>query len=234
MKRLYRSILPVATLAGIFMLTACDWSSGSQENFNTSGGSSSVNISGFYSGNVNGGRAVAQTSNGNITSFTIQQSGNRVDVIDNQGSTYVGSIGAPLFAGNLSSGTVQSGATVSTYQISWSGKDGVAARNINFTGVLTLVAVTDINAVTSTSTSTKDSDSGTDSVIPPAAPDTGTGDSNSTSNSSSSTTTTTNTYSFSGPTSQLQLQGTWSEEAGLTSNVSAYGPPAQGNIVTSN
>jgi len=237
MKCLYRSIVTAASLAALLMMTACDWSSGSQENFNLSGGSSNINVSGFYEGNTTGGRVVANTSNGNIVSIVIQQSGNRVEVTDNQGSTYSGSLGSPL--NTLSGGTATSGTVVSSFQISFSGKDGVAAKDINFTGVLTIVAVSDIDAVTSTNTNDNGGSSttttNTNSVIEPTEPDDeGSGtitDSTSTAtNTTTDSTTSTSTYSLTGPTTQLRLQGTWVEVGGVVSNVSAIGPPAVGNI----
>lgn len=232
MKRIYRSIAAGATLAGLLFFTACDWSSGSQDNFNTSAGSANVNISGFYRG-VNGGRIVANTSNGNIVSFTIQQSGNRVDVTDNQGSSYVGTIGAPLVSDDLSDGSVAPGATVASYQISFSGKDGVAARDINFSGVLTIITVTDLQGRTGTTTSTGTSTSTTSTTPLDVSNDNGT--TTTTSSTGTSTNTSNNStnysYSLSGPTTQLQLQGTWVEIGGVSSSVNGYGPPAQGNIV---
>lgn len=231
MKCLTRSIVPAATLAGMLLFTACDWSSGSQENFNTSGGSANVNISGFYRG-ANGGRMVANTSNGNINSMTIQQSGNTVQIVDNQGSTYKGTIGAPLVSDDLTDGSIAPGAIAATYQISFSGKDGVAARDINFTGVLTILTVTDIVAIDRSSSSDQTRSSATNSVFAPTDPlDTGTGTSTDTTDDRTASSATSYTYSLSGPTSQLQLEGTWSEVGGVTSSVFGYGPPAQGNIV---
>ncbi|MGA0368360.1 MAG: hypothetical protein ACO3N7_02795 [Kiritimatiellia bacterium] len=210
-------------------MTACDWSSGSQESFNTSGGSNNVNISGFYRG-INGGRLVSQTSNGNILSMTIQQSGNRVDVIDNQGSKYQGSIGAPLVSDVVNGSVLNAGATVASYQISFSGRDGVAGRDINFTGVLTILAVSDIDSSTGTSTSGVNNSTNTNTVTAPTPPATGTGTTVNNTTTQVGTTTTSYTYDLTGPSSQLQLQGTWSEVGGVTSSVNGFGPPAQGNI----
>lgn len=233
MKRISRSIAAAAILVGILISSACDWSSGSQDNFNTSGGSANVNVSGFYRG-LNGGRIVANTSNGNIVSFTIQQSGNRVDVTDNQGSTYTGNIGAPLVSDDLSDGSIATGAVVASYQISFSGKDGVASRDINFNGVLTIVSVTDIQGRSGSSNSTLTSNSSTsttgatpvnnsDGSTTTVTGPTGSSTSNSSESSSFN-------FSLSGPTTQLQLQGTWVEVGGVVSSVNGFGPPAQGNI----
>lgn len=238
MRRLDRKIPHLICLAAVFFLTGCDWDSGSQANFNTSGGSSSVNISGVYRG-TQGSRAVQNTSNGNITFLTIQQSGNRVTVTDNQGSTYEGSIGAPLFASAVNNGIILPGAVASTYQISFTGKDGVAARDVEFNGVITIVTVTDVIGEDVTGSSSSGTDNTTtvttNSIIEPIAPDdegagTETNTTNTTTSSSSTTTTTSRSFSLTRNNNQLELNGTWVEIGGVVSGVSAIGPPAQGNI----
>lgn len=201
-----RSIVATASVASLLFLSACDWSSGSQDNFNTSGGSTNVNVSGFYRGAHSGGRAVARTSGGSITSMTIQQSGNRVDVYDNQGSVYEGTLGTPLLSST--SGSIQPGQEVSSFQISFSGKDNVAGRDINFTGTLTIVAVTEIQANESERDTSTSSPSG------------------STTTSSLST----SEYELDASNNQLQLRGTWSEVGGITSTVNAVGPPVMVNF----
>ena len=147
-KRL-RIAAPFSILLTILILVACDWDSGSD--FNSSGGFS-TNISGFYRGvNDNGvtqagQRAVDRTSNGNILHLTIQQSGNRVDVVDSQGSKYVGSVGSPLNFRDSITQQIPAGATISSYQVSFAGKDEVANREVEFTGTVSFTAVSSINA----------------------------------------------------------------------------------------
>ncbi|MCZ7591215.1 MAG: hypothetical protein M5U15_03255 [Kiritimatiellae bacterium] len=91
-----KCMMLVASLVGVGLLvgTGCDWSSGG-DSLNTSQGAGvNINFSGVYNGNI-GGRAVDRTSAGNISHLTIRQSGNRIEVVDSQGSHYSGSVGAP-------------------------------------------------------------------------------------------------------------------------------------------
>lgn len=231
MNRLERRILTALAMAATLLITACDWDSGSQENFNTSGGSANVNVSGFYQG-VQGAPVVARTSNGAIANLVIQQSGNRVMVTDSRGSTYEGTLGAPnVLAGNS---TVPAGATVASYQIGFSGKDEVAAREIEFTGVLTIVSVTNIFADTDTRSVSTETTVNVNSEFPPLAPDTGTGTTTNTTTETGSTSETTSEFALEENNNQLQLRGTWIEIGGTTSSVRGIGPAAQGNVVTVN
>lgn len=150
-------------VAGLVLLTnaGCDWSSGGGTNsFNTSQGAGvSLNFSGVYRGELSGGKAVEKTSGGNIQTLTISMVGNSVTVVDNQGSTYRGSVGAP---GLLASpdGTIPAGAEFVQSQISFSGKDGVSARDIEFVGILHAVSVRDIQGKTTEKVDTSSSGSG--------------------------------------------------------------------------
>ncbi len=246
------SFAAVASI-GTVLVTSCDWSGGGDNNFNTSGGSMIANISGFYSGLFGGGRAVSNTSNGNINSLTVQQSGNRVDVVDNQGSKYVGNVGAPLVADVITGGNISSGALVATYQISWSGKDGVSARDIEFSGTINLVTVSDIKGNTSTKTSGSTTNNGSGSSVndviivtnnvpaqqgnfgqfEPGFNQTTTTTTTTTTgktNTASSSTTTTVTYSLTDDTTQLRLRGTWVEKGGKVSSVDAVAAGIDGNL----
>jgi hypothetical protein len=137
MKYLYRSIVPVAILAGVLFFTACDWSSGSQNAFNTSGSDGS-NISGFYEGVLTGGLAVNRSDWG-ITYFSVQQSGNALEVTDNKGSKYSGTAGNALVSSDNSPGDgdgtgTTEGTVYYTYQISFTGMNYVTGQEVNFTG----------------------------------------------------------------------------------------------------
>lgn len=229
MNRFDRLFFSALAIAATVFLTACDWSSGSSEDFNTSGGSANVNVSGFYQG-VQGAPVVARTSRGGIESLVIQQSGNRIDVTDSNGSTYTGSIGSPnlLASGNA----IPAGAAAATFQISFSGRDGVSAKDIQFTGVLTIVTVTNIFGDTDTRIVTRDSSTNVNSVFPPVDPDTGTGTETDVTTTTSTSSETNSTFSLAESNNQLQLRGTWIEMGGTTSSVRGIGPPAQGNITT--
>jgi hypothetical protein len=161
-KIVWTSIVGLA--AGILVLSTsgCDWSSsGSSGSFNTSQGAGiNVNFSGFYRGELSGGKAVERTANGNILTFTISQVGNRITVTDNQGSTYSGSVGSPGLVAQPSGGVYPPGAELVQGQISFSGKDEVAARDIEFAGIIRIVTVTDVQGKTTTRASGSSSSSG--------------------------------------------------------------------------
>lgn len=158
-----RSYLLTATgfvAAGTLALvsTSCDWSGGSSDDFNTSGGSTSVNISGFYSGVQNSGLAVSRTSGGAITSLTVQQSGNTLNVTDSNGQNYKGNVGSPLtLASPDDLGLIPTGAQLASFQVSWAGTDGVAQRDVSFSGVISVVSINSIQGESEVTTRTEDS-----------------------------------------------------------------------------
>lgn len=160
-KRISVGLLSAVTL----VLVGCDWSS-SGTSLNTSQGAGvNINFSGVYDGNRAGGKVVGNTSKGNILRLVISQSGNRVQVVDNQGSRYEGTVGSPgVVATPDSSGAYPVGAELVQAQISFSGKDEVAQRNIEFVGIIHAVAVEDVKGESTTSTSTDtDNSSSTES-----------------------------------------------------------------------
>ena len=138
-------------------ITSCDWSGGSDGAFNSARGGMDINISGNYRGILSGGKAVANTSGGAITSFVVQQSGNVLQVTDSNAQEYRGNVGSPLAVAELPAPTADNespvlpaGAQLANFSVSWSGKDGVAAKDIRFTGVINVVSVQDVNGTTKT------------------------------------------------------------------------------------
>lgn len=204
MKRIVLNLMSLTALSATVFLVACDWESGSQANYNSR--VDNINISGLYQGELSGGRAVSRTSNGAITTLNIQQSGNTVRIVDNQGSRYEGRVSAPDIRSDLSSDSLVTGATIVAYQLGFSGRDGVAAREIEFSGNLTLGVVTTIRSSTSTSDTT--------------------GDSTSPSGSSSTTTTSssTNSFNLNEQNTVMRLRGTWIEQGGVVASVNALAP----------
>jgi hypothetical protein len=125
--------------------TACDWSGGGDATFNTSGGSVAINISGNYRGILSDGRAVSQTSGGTISSLSVQQSGNVVEVLDSNGQKYRGTVGSPLsLASPDEAGFLSTGAQLANFQVSWEGTDFVAGKDVIFSGIITVASVSDI------------------------------------------------------------------------------------------
>lgn len=137
MKFFYRSVVFVASLSGMFMFTACDWESGSQDNFNESQVTGTTNVSGFFEGQLSGQRAVSRTSGSTITHFTVQQSGKNITVTDNRGIVYKGTLGDAFTDEsnrNPNDEAVTSRITT-TISAGFEGFDSSAGKNIRFNGV---------------------------------------------------------------------------------------------------
>ena len=159
-----KKILSLASVTALSLVllghTGCEWTGGGgTDSFNTSQGAGiNINFSGVYDGRLAGGKAVKSTTSGNITRLTISQSGNRLEVRDNQGSRYVGQVGTPGAIVDLDSvTTIPDGAEIVQSQISWSGKDEVSQKDVDFVGIIHVVSVTDIDGKRSVRTQT-DSD----------------------------------------------------------------------------
>jgi len=136
-----RSLILASGLLGMAVaFWGCDWSGGGDGGFNTSRSEIDVNISGVYNGTLSGGKAVSNTSGAPISNLVLQQSGNVIQVTDSNAQEYRGSVGLP---GNVFDGTgvIPSGSEIASFQVSFRGKDGVAAKDIEFTGILHVVAV---------------------------------------------------------------------------------------------
>lgn len=248
MIRKITSLVALAVVSSLTVFfTGCDWTSGGGgSDFNTSQGAGvNVNWSGVYFGQISG-KAVAVTSGGTINRLVMTQIGNRLEVTDNQGSRYVGAVGSPELL-RSPSGVLPAGSVFVESQVSFSGKDEVAGKDINFVGIIHVVAISDIDGSTeeSTTTDAANNTSGTASTnitrtIVEVGPDfTNTTEivvNNPTSTSrtidSTATTTTTRTYQITESTSQFRLQGTWIEDAGVSAAVDAISPGGIGSIVT--
>ena len=153
-------------LAGGFLALAlafvgCEWTGGSSGGFNTSRAGLETNLSGIYKGTLSGNRAVSQTSGAPITSFNIQHVGNTLQILDSNGQTYIGKNGAPGAVASPSGATISAGAQLAVFQIGWQGTDGVAGREVEFTGVINVVAVEDIRGDTTSTSIANNSSSGT-------------------------------------------------------------------------
>jgi hypothetical protein len=160
MTRILRLMSGVCAAAACGILIGCDWSSNSTSLNTSQGAGVNINFSGVYDGNLAGGKAVDKPTKGNILRLVISQSGNRVEVVDNQGSRYEGTVGSPgVVSQPDSSGAYPVGAELVQAQISFSGKDEVSQRNIQFVGIIHAVAVEDVNGESKTSSSTQTDDS---------------------------------------------------------------------------
>lgn len=152
MKNKLTKIFATVAGVGLFLVSGCDWSTNGGSLNTSQGAGININFSGVYNGNISG-RAVDRTSAGTIASLTIRQTGNRVEVVDSQGSRYEGAVGSPGIVSQAgSAGRFPAGAELVQAQISWAGKDGVAQRDVEFVGIIHAVSVEDVKG---TSTITK-------------------------------------------------------------------------------
>ncbi len=159
MKRYFAWLMAAGLVACTVSLTACEWGSGGDTGFNTSeGAGAQVNFSGVYKGMLAGG-VIDQTSGGPIGQLVIQQAGNAVEVTDDHGSVYRGTVGSPGAVSEAVSGTYPSGAQLVQAQINFTGHDNVADKTINFAGVIHVVAVTDIQGTKTEDVATTDDSS---------------------------------------------------------------------------
>ena len=141
--RLKQNLIALTALT-LAIYSGCNWSGGSDADFNTSRTNLEANISGFYRGALSGGKAV---NGSDINSFIINQSGNTVEVQDSNGTEYRGAVGIPNTVVDAATGAVlPAGTILASYTVTWEGNNGATGRDVNFNGVVEAVAVTDIQA----------------------------------------------------------------------------------------
>lgn len=140
---------------GLVFSTGCEWTGGGgTSSYNTSQGAGvNLNFSGVYNGTFGGGKAVANSSGAAITRFVLTQSGNAVEVLDNNGNRYKGNVGSPGLAFTPSTdatvaSVIPAGAQVMEGQITFAGRDGSSGKDVEFVGVIHAVAVSDIKGTT--------------------------------------------------------------------------------------
>jgi len=156
MNRALTTFISLSVISASALFVGCNWSSGGDSAFNSSRANLDVNVSGTYRGN-NNGKAVSNPSAGNISQLVVQQSGNVLEVVDSQGSTYRGNVGIPLTLGDADN-VIPLGAELASYTVAWEGNDNVANKRVRFTGNIELVAVEDISGDAITETRTVGSD----------------------------------------------------------------------------
>lgn len=235
MKILYNTLF--AGLLGLLAVftSSCDWTGGGgSSDFNTSQGAGvNVNWSGVYFGSVG-------TTAGSLSRLVLSQGGNRVEVVDDRGSRYEGSVGAPGVVSTAGGGILSTGSTLVESQIQWTGKDEASGLDVEFVGILHVVAVEDIqgqstetiDARTSPTTNSvtvidrTTNPDGTVVVETDVQEDVIEGD--------KTETITTTVYQITEANSQFRLQGTWIEQGGRTSGVDFLSPGGIGTITTTN
>ncbi|NCD34032.1 MAG: hypothetical protein EOL87_11550 [Spartobacteria bacterium] len=245
MKTMEKWFMGLAMAAMLAITSGCEWGSGGDDSFNTSqGAGASINFSGVYHGNYSGGRAVESTSAGNITRLVISQSGNRLELTDNQGSKYSGTCGSPGVVSSASDGVYSTGAELVQGQVSWSGKDGVSAKDVTFEGVIHVVTVSDIRGHTVATTDHSEetiyiSDEPYKKVTTVVVDSDGVSTTtieiintqgDVTERTVDTTTTDNLTYTLTEANTQYRLEGTWIEDGGSSSGVDALSAGTSGLI----
>lgn len=165
------SISGITALAGLLMFSGgCEWSGGGGSgSFNTSQGAGiSVNFSGVYRGNYDGGKAVQSSSGAAITRLTLTQAGNTIEVIDNNGNRYSGKVGSPglVYSPTADSLVIPPGAELMQAQVNFEGTDGSSGREVQFVGIVHVVTVTDVKSRTEVSGSGSTNATSTTSTQP--------------------------------------------------------------------
>ena len=186
----------LAALTGLVMFdSGCEWSGGGGAgSFNTSQGAGiNVNFSGVYHGNYSDGKAVATSSGAPISRLTLTQSGNSIEVIDNNGNRYKGNVGSPGIVYDLSSGAaiIPAGAELMQAQVNFDGVDGSSGHHVQFVGIVHVVAINDVKTTTQTS-----------------GENSGSGSTNATSATGTASTTQTETHNTNGTTTITITQNT--------------------------
>jgi len=202
-RKLSTYLSSIVLLTGIFVV-GCEWTGGSDSDFNTSRGGANINVSGFYRGNSGGQFAVLRKAGGAVTSLVLQQSGATIEVTDSNGQNYRGSVSSPT-VGNVGS-VISLGQQVANFQLSWSGTDGTAATEVDFTGVIDVVATDNIQSSVQVR-SPNQADGPNDQV--------GTGD-----------TIEVRQFALEESNAQFRLRGTWVQAIGGSSPVDAISPGA--------
>lgn len=218
-------ILSSIVVGGLVLSGGCEWSSGGDENsYNTSQGAGvDYNMSGFYEGSV---------SSRPISNLVISQTGNRLQVTDNNGSGYTGSVGAPGNVTDATTGSVRAGTTLVQFQVSWEGVDNSTGGSMTFEGVMDAVTENDTSTTMLTktgevsnggvTTQTWTSPVGANPAITQTVTITG----------EHTETSTTSTYTITEDESQGRLRGTWIYEGGSAHALSMTSPGGYGTMTT--
>ncbi len=211
----FRTILFTGALVSTALaFSACEWSGGSDGGFNTSKVDFNANISGQYTGLLAGGKAVAVTSGAPITRLLIQQTGNAVEVTDTFGNKYRGQVGAPGAIGDFGT-IIPSGASVASFQVGWRGTDNTAGREVEFSGVINLITVENVQGDTSTQTTSSNNSNSSDATRANGSSSDSASTSANTSNSTSGST-----------------DGTTSDSTTATTGTGAGGDPGSTQTIT--
>jgi hypothetical protein len=192
--RIVSSAALAACLAGI---AGCEWGGG--DSFNTSSGAgATVNMSGVYtgrSGDLVAGRPISR--------LLLTQTGNALQVQDNNNVWYEGSVGSAgvVATPNETTHAYPAGALLMEAQVNFS------SDTASFVGVVRSIAVSDIQGVTSTHGTNV---VGTTTITITAPPVTIT-----TTTTTTDGDTYTTTYTVTESDTQLILEGNWTEGGGV-------------------
>jgi hypothetical protein len=209
------------------VFVGCEWES-TEEGFNTSQGAGAlVNFSGVYRS-----KTAAPLVGTTVTQLVILQTGNTLEVWDNNNSYYKGSVGSPGIVGtpDAVTGSYPSGATMVQAQVNFAGVNADTGETVTFVGVLHAVAVNDVRGTTSSTTTTV-STNASDSLSFGSGGYTNT---TTTANNTQTQSGATTTYSITEANTQYVLDGNWIEGGGggASTVISAISPASSGLFTT--
>jgi hypothetical protein len=207
--RVALALLAAAALAG------CEGDSSVDSGFGGNAGAQvQADLGGSYAGDFDKGRAVdeiyipgstATATNGAIRAFAIRQSGAAIQVTDNLGATYAGSVSLP---GSVArpGGDYAAGAVIFAAPAEFSGYSIANAHTIEFSGTIQAVALAEISGQAGTTTN-----SGNPSINGQT------------------------TYLLTAANCQYQLSGTWQVTGANVpaADVQAHAPGSLGSVTVS-
>ena len=143
--------ISVYGLAALFTMNyGCEFDSSGSDGFNLSQGAGLTIV---FSGVYNPRRGATEVVPGrDIHRLVIAQTGNTVEVRDDQSSFYIGTVGAPAMIAPIDplSGAMPPGAELAQAVVSWEGVNKRSNVDVQFAGVFHTVSITDIQGDTTT------------------------------------------------------------------------------------
>jgi hypothetical protein len=184
MRKILGIVVGVLACAAFVVFQGCEWDSSGGEGFNTSRGAGiEVNFSGHYRPKAGystlilnspvdplySGTAIAPS----LTYFVLTQTASALEVVDNNNSYYTGQIGSPgvMSEPDRITGKYPAGAAMLQSQISFSGTSAASGKQVQFVGIVRLVAASEIRSQTfgTTAGGTVSSNSSFSITNPPVA-----------------------------------------------------------------
>ena len=143
MRKFFSLSLAVALGVVFCLLQGCDWSGSGSGGFNTSRAAGvNVNFSGYYRPKTGD-----YITGSNLTYFVLTQTGNALEVFDNNNSYYTGYVGAPGIQAepDRTTGAYSAGANLLQAQISFAGVNKASGSQVEFVGIVRAFAMSQVS-----------------------------------------------------------------------------------------